>query len=1361
MDSRHVNSAMSEKRRATHITRPLQDFNDEIGSDADFHAQPRAPVERKSLGPSAFPEEYGQSVLQDRSTHLGRSDTVKSSGEQHDWAFNRSPLAKLEVALGGISKEEKRARALEAERKLKERQAAAAAAAKAAAAPPEEPQKSIEAPIARKPVAESKVPVRRVSQKEPAVQAIPAEPTLPMNGDYDRHGKDAQQREHELRRPTTSHAKTPSLQTRPLSESQYASNKSPAVKGVKGGNVPRRSVSITHPPVVAHEAPHDLSKAPSRGSRDLAAQAFATENSPRTGAPAQKDAPLVGQLQGGSSGGVPGPRSGAQQLRENGRLLDSSAASPVAANLSAIQVLSSRDSIMPSSNETIQRSNTKSKRHTVSFDMPPPTPPPLSEWRNAPIGRLETSDFDFQTLDADKSKAWWEGGGTRDRRQSRALPKDYQKPLTQKLTSHKRFQPLIFLRCGPLLRYAGLKSVKIDGPNGPTVRETWRGSILIVTKDSLSSYEPAPMLRLFSQPMDLLPPPPVQINSEGVQLAPEYIDPTAGLMKLGRDGRPLYIKPVDHTEEELDLSFVESDEGIYEMSPSALDYGLKQPIPANRIHSMDGESIGVYKEIAGSRLYADPGRDATFWKFNIEIELGEKQQRVAYRLNQGPAIGFWVPPKGQSMNIMFHSGNGFSPGTDSNRFCGPDPMWRDVLNEHQTRPFHVMIGGGDQIFNDKVTADSAHFQDWLKIRDLSEKYDSPFNAEFKAEIENAYLENYSKWFSQGLFSLANSQIPMVNIWNDHEILEGFGSYPEEFMSSAVISGIGNLAFKYYLLFQHHSVPEETEVEEPSWILGPEPGPYIDQRSRHLFMSLGDGVAFLGLDCRTERTSDEILSEHSSDLIWDRCHREIVRGETKHLIVLLSIPIAYPRAAMVKNILNSRQSLGKAGLFGGLVNRHGTKVEIFDDHWTAKHHKSERKYLIEDLQDLAAEKSIRVTILSGDVHLAAIGQFYSNPSLNIPKDKDYRYMPNIISSGIAHTPTTEMISDTLNRRNQVHHMDSNTDEDMIPIFTHDVNNKPRNNKRLLPRRNWCSIRVYEPGATPTATPESKLPAPATEPRPNKLQRTLSLTRGDRTQGGLLRRLSSRRQPPTKEFNLGQAHPARRMSMDGPFPPAERGDSYFPAAPAAESRPGPLFRRPTNLSQKAAKRAANRGDDGAGTFVNLEGGLAVTLNLELNPKDPSGITTPYKLLIPALWFEGTEYDPPAAPVTKGWRKWLGVRKNASSKPSINDNEGEDEYTDEEDEELPQQHHQSQQVQAQPPQPQPHHNKAPEAIAQGGPVRARPVSTPGPGPGRRPIHDDYYDYDDDDEEEESELFLEPEPQHRPNVKRSTSLKKWFGRS
>ncbi len=59
-------------------------------------------------------------------------------------------------------------------------------------------------------------------------------------------------------------------------------------------------------------------------------------------------------------------------------------------------------------------------------------------------------------------------------------------------------------------------------------------------------------------------------------------------------------------------------------------------------------------------------------------------------------------------------------------------------------------------------------------------------------------------------------------------------------------------------------------------------------------------------------------------------------------------------------------LGRAGLLGkSLLNHMDGGVEILDDlddHWTARHHKEERNLFIQDLQDLAAEKSVRVTIL---------------------------------------------------------------------------------------------------------------------------------------------------------------------------------------------------------------------------------------------------------------------------------------------------------------------------------------------------------------------------------------------------------------
>ena len=53
------------------------------------------------------------------------------------------------------------------------------------------------------------------------------------------------------------------------------------------------------------------------------------------------------------------------------------------------------------------------------------------------------------------------------------------------------------------------------------------------------------------------------------------------------------------------------------------------------------------------------------------------------------------------------------------------------------------------------------------------------------------------------------------------------------------------------------------------------------------------------------------------------------------------------------------------MFGGFLNKFDGGVEVLDDlddHWTSKNHKMERTWFIEDLQDIAAEKSVRVTVL---------------------------------------------------------------------------------------------------------------------------------------------------------------------------------------------------------------------------------------------------------------------------------------------------------------------------------------------------------------------------------------------------------------
>ncbi|KAK5172105.1 uncharacterized protein LTR77_003743 [Saxophila tyrrhenica] len=872
----------------------------------------------------------------------------------------------------------------------------------------------------------------------------------------------------------------------------------------------------------------------------------------------------------------------------------------------------------------------------------------LEEWKGGKPVRLTAGDLDFMRSSGGGDDGYF--GAQKDRRSSSGgvAAAQYAGPYEEEA---KSFHPPLFLKCGPLLRYTGMR--KEMSSSGRGEREIWRGSVMIVTEDEQSDISSPPTLRLFAQPAELHTPP----ERHGFEVAPEDEDPVAGQVKISRTGRPLYVRPVHDLDGEVDLSREENNSGLYSATrapmlgpqfSSGSDGRQSQHITfqdKSRIRGRDGEKAGRYREIKAVRLHAERG--FTFWRWSLEVELGSTPHRVAYRINKGPALGFWVPARGESMNVLFHSCNGFSMSVDPDTFSGPDPLWRDVLNRHQHRPFHVMLGGGDQIYNDAAMRDTTLFREWLQTKNPEHKHHAPFSVEMQEELESFYFHRYSMWFSQGLFAMAASQVPMVNMWDDHDIIDGFGSYPHHFMSTPVFTGVGAVAFKYYMLFQHQSLVAETAREEPSWVLGASPGPYINELSRSIFLSLGQDLKLLALDCRTERMRDEILSQQSYDILFDRARTEIRKGDTKHLLVLLGVPIAYPRLNFLENILTSRaldpiKALGRTGMLGGFVNKFDGGVEILDDlddHWTAKHHKAERNWFIQELQELAAEKSVRVTILGGDVHLGAVGQFYTPRKLGVAKDRDHRYMPNVVSSAIVNTPPPVMMADVLNKRNKVHHLDGETDEDMIPMFEVDVDGSKRNNKCLLPRRNYCTIRQWQPGSTPPSTPPPEDSRPGTgydgqegmgegEERdrrypPGSMSRTRSLTG---MPGRLVRRLSGSGRSKNPPSSLERAGTRPGMGRSSSLSGLPRNDGQDGGAP---QRPTNTFmRRPTNLSEKEIRRAAERGgapddEDGeaaAPGHVNLEGGLDVSLNMEVDQHDPAGTTRCYRLLVPALRYEG---------------------------------------------------------------------------------------------------------------------------------------------
>ncbi|KAH9823685.1 hypothetical protein Tdes44962_MAKER04537 [Teratosphaeria destructans] len=515
----------------------------------------------------------------------------------------------------------------------------------------------------------------------------------------------------------------------------------------------------------------------------------------------------------------------------------------------------------------------------------------------------------------------------------------------------------------------------------------------------------------------------------------------------------------------------------------------------------------------GTKLFEDPRK--AFWQFGIDVPFGEQESAWEYSIaNMVSAKGekknldrpkrFAVPSKHESMRIMFHSCNGFSVGTDEDAWSGP-ALWNDVLRVHEQQPFHVMIGGGDQIYNDGVRVNGP-LKPWTDIANPKKRREFPFNEEMRAKCDEYYFDNYVRWYSTEPFASANGQIPQLNIWDDHDIIDGFGSYTDHFMKCPVFRGIGGVAHKYYMLFQHHIPPPKStyttdapqtthadgapaidsvqlkdtyvavpQSEDPSYIIGRSPGPYVEERSRSIYCQLGKRIAFIGIDARTERTRHQINYPETYDLIFRHASQQIAasNGAIKHLVLLLGVPIAYPRLQWLENILQSpiigpvRFLNKRFGLAGGFFNHFDGNVDLLDDlddHYTAHQHKKERKALVLRLQGLAKEHSVRVSILGGDVHLAAMGRFFSNPKLNIAAENDWRYMPNIVSSAITNKPPPQAVANLLARRNKVHHLDDETDETLLELFDKNPGEgepgvKPKTaakNHATMPSRNYAII-----------------------------------------------------------------------------------------------------------------------------------------------------------------------------------------------------------------------------------------------------------------------------------------------------------------
>ncbi|KAH9923948.1 uncharacterized protein BXZ73DRAFT_50764 [Epithele typhae] len=667
--------------------------------------------------------------------------------------------------------------------------------------------------------------------------------------------------------------------------------------------------------------------------------------------------------------------------------------------------------------------------------LPPPSPAPSLGFGHAPPP-LPPKDQNWARTDARiPSSASWS-----ERSRSESTYSSFASMSAVERSKHlrvARMSPFLQYMAGPLLRYDTTDHTGV-----------WRGAALIVTADAGSVYEPLPALTYTWDPDER----PAAVSQSGLSRA----------ISTRKHGQSFDLGP--HPADPLS------------------NVAPQSPTGENGVHTNGYSSTLELREVEGKELYVHYGNGGTFtfWRFMIEIPLASHEMKINYTINHGLDLQFFVPGRNQNMRWAAYSCNGFSSGVNPDDFRGPgfksgyDPVWVDLLAHHAEKPFHALVGGGDQLYCDSIVREP-ELQEWVNQAKPEARQSYVLTEEISLAVDRFFFNHYCQAFRSGAFARANSTIPMLNMLGMLQPkIDGFGSYPDDWMLSPIFNYIGSRGYFFFLLFQcfiNVDIDGKDDRNHPfkSLIIG-HTGPYIPYPSHSFLSYLGPHVQILLLDCRAERKKDQVCSQAEYRAVFARL-QELSRT-VEHLIVQTGIPVAYPRMVFLETALESKfnplVTLGRSGSLGlsGFVNKFNADAELLDDlndHWTAKSHKKERNWFILELQKYALAAHTRISIVSGDVHCAAVGVLKTNSrGKNRPEVEpamDYRYMINVVTSAIVNTPppngVISMVSTLATKQHKTLHY-AETDEAMIPIFERDTNGTAPKSKYIMGRRNWCSI-----------------------------------------------------------------------------------------------------------------------------------------------------------------------------------------------------------------------------------------------------------------------------------------------------------------
>ncbi len=396
---------------------------------------------------------------------------------------------------------------------------------------------------------------------------------------------------------------------------------------------------------------------------------------------------------------------------------------------------------------------------------------------------------------------------------------------------------------------------------------------------------------------------------------------------------------------------------------------------------IDGASVNTVEKV-------NETPHGIFWRGTFKIAVKSKAYFVSYQIEvSGETLvdyhgrsdwAFYVPAKNENPRIVYGSCNGFSTADLHQKTADPYILWERMADMHQETPFSLLTMGGDQVYADSIWTDVPSCREWKELS-KSKKLKKSATQKLKRELDRFYEDLYIKRWQNKSMSLMLASIPSLMMWDDHDIFDGWGSYPEDLQGCETYQAIFSAAKKYFELFQIRSTKNTTLLS-----------------NKQAYYSFG--VPFrrfyiLGLDNRSQRTLSQIMhdDEHLTDTHWTRVISQLQNVEADNLLVMTGLPVVYRDLSAAESLFD-------------FTPWQEELTDDIKDHWRAKEHQGERLRLIEHLLDchkrrVSASQSVKKTvILSGDVHVACLGAIIDR---RVPGA--FETIHQIVSSGIVHPP----------------------------------------------------------------------------------------------------------------------------------------------------------------------------------------------------------------------------------------------------------------------------------------------------------------------------------------------------------------------